>query len=177
MKNLLKVGATAPIILEKDLWENVVKVPNEKQWVYLSFHRFASCPFCNLRTNELIRNYPKFKEKQIEIITIWPSKKELLLEHSNPDSAVFPILSDPKKHLYKAYGVKESSLKGAIRLLKHPRLIWEALTQSNKKLEIDSDPTLMPASFLIDPNGIIRMAYYGKHYVDHPSVKSILSIP
>lgn len=174
MKIQLTTGDIAPIIYSKDLWGNELNVPNQNQWFFLSFHRFATCPFCNLRTNELIRNYPRFQEKQIEIISIWPSKKELLLEHSSPEFSVFPILSDEKKHFYKAYGVTESSLIGGLKMILHPRLIWQAMSKNSKKIAIDSDPTQLPASFLIDPQGTIRMAYYGEHYGDHPKIDAIL---
>ncbi|UZD22792.1 redoxin domain-containing protein [Algoriphagus halophytocola] len=177
MKIQLKSGDITPKIHSKDLWGKEINVPNQNQWFFLSFHRFATCPFCNLRTNELIRNYPKFQEKNIEIISIWPSKKELLLEHSSPTPSVFPILSDEKKHIYKAFGVTESSLIGGLKMILHPTMIWQALSNNPKKPAIDSDPMQMPASFLIDPKGIIRLAYYGAHYGDHPSIDRILSIP
>ena len=40
-------------------------------------------------------------------------------------------------------------------------------------MKIDADPKLMPASFLINPSGEIKMAYYGKHYADHAKVETI----
>lgn len=56
----------------------------------------------------------------------------------------------------------------------HPQLIFNAIRNKHKNIEIDADPKLMPASFLIDPDGIIQLAYHGKHFGDHPKIESIL---
>ncbi len=176
MKKLIKVGDIAPVIDTKDLWGNKISVPANGKWVYLSFHRFAACPFCNLRTNELKRHYESFEKYNIEVIAIWPSDKDSLLHHAGGDKSPFPMLSDKNKNIYRAYGVTESSFIGAVRLLLHPQLIFKALRNKHKNIEVDADPNLMPASFLIDPVGTIQLAYYGKHFGDHPKIESILQI-
>lgn len=176
MNRIIKVGDTAPAFHATDLWGNKVSTPANGKWVYLSFHRFAACPFCNLRTNELIRHYESFEKHNIEVITIWPSDKDSLLRHAGSEKTPFPMLSDKSKSIYKAYGVTESSFMGAIRLLLHPQLIVNAMRNKHKNIEIDADPKLMPASFLVDPDGIVQLAYYGKHFGDHPKIESLLQL-
>ncbi|MDR7127673.1 peroxiredoxin [Algoriphagus sp. 4150] len=176
MKRMIKVGDTAPVIQTTDLWGHKISVPANDKWIFLSFHRFAACPFCNLRTNELIRNYELFEKHTIEVISIWPSDKYKLLNHAGGEKSPFPMLSDENKSIYKAYGVTESSFIGAVRLLLHPQLIVNAIRNEHKNIEVDADPKLMPASFLVDPDGIIQMAYYGKHFGDHPTIESIFLI-
>ena len=173
MKVSLKAGDIAPPIHTADIWDEKVSVPSLSDWTYLSFHRFADCPFCNLRTNELVKNYNQFKQQKIAIVSIWPSEKEKLLQHDRGNSAPFPMLSDQEKIIYKAYGVTESSFLGAARLLLHPSTIANALKNKRKKIEVDADPKLLPASFLISPEGIVAMSFYGKHFGDHPTIQSI----
>lgn len=176
MKKVIKIGDTAPAFDTSDIWGNKISIPENGKWIYLSFHRFAACPFCNLRTNELIRNYESFEKLNIEIITIWPSDKNSLMRHAGSEKSPFPMLSDKNKNIYKAFGVTVSSFLGAFRLLLHPQLIINALRNKHKNIEIDADPKLMPASFLVDPYGVIQLAYYGKHFGDHPKIESILQI-
>lgn len=176
MKKRIKLKDTAPVIHTVDIWGNTVDVPTNGKWTYLSFHRFASCPFCNMRTNELIRNYDGFKARNIEIVSIWPSGKESLLKHIEGQKSAFPIVSDKGKSFYKAYGVTEHSMLGALKLMLHPKLIYKAMKNSSSKIEPDENKDLMPASFLIDPDGKVRMAYYGKHFGDHPDIASIFSV-
>lgn len=174
MKRIIKTGNTAPKIHTTDLWGNKISVPANYTWYYLSFHRFAACPFCNLRTNELTRNYELFKKHNIEVVSIWPSDKDHLLRFIGKEKSPFPMLSDKKRRIYKAYGVIESSLVGGIRLLAHPKILFNAMKNTYKNMSIDEDVKLMPASFLVDPNGVIQMAHYGKHFGDHPKIESIL---
>ncbi|MBK6263850.1 redoxin domain-containing protein [Marivirga sp. S37H4] len=174
MSIIIKVGDNAPAIHATDVWGNNISVPSNDKWIYLSFHRFAACPYCNLRTNELIRHYERFKKLNIEVVSIWPSDKDNLLRHAGSEKTPFPMLSDKNKSIYKAYGVTESSFMGGMRLLLHPQLMLNAIRNKHKNIEIDADPKLMPASFLVDPNGIIQLAYYGKHFGDHPKIELIL---
>jgi peroxiredoxin len=171
---MIKVGDPAPAINTTDVWGNKISVPEKDKWIFLSFHRFAACPFCNLRTAELLRHYEQFKKRNIEIVSVWPSDKDSLLRHAGSDKMPFPMLSDKNKHIYKAYGVTESSWVGAVRLLLHPQLMVKAIKNKQKNIEVDADPKLMPASFLVDPDGMVHLAYYGKHYGDHPKIEFIL---
>ena len=50
--------------------------------VLLSFFRFASCPFCNLRMNELVRRYDEFGD-DFTIIAIFDSPLENLKRHTD----------------------------------------------------------------------------------------------
>ena len=175
MRNVIHVGETAPIIQGVDVWGNSISVPATDKWFYLSFHRFAACPFCQLRTNELIRNYERFQELKVEIVTLWPSSKENLLQFAGNETTSFPLMSDSNKRIYEAYGVTESSFSGAIRLLPHPKLIFNAIKNKRDGIAFDADSNLMPASFLISPDGIVKMAYYGKHFGDHPKIQTILN--
>ncbi|WP_130734504.1 redoxin domain-containing protein [Flavobacterium sp. J27] len=145
------------------------------QWTYLSFHRFAACPFCVLRTRELITNYKHFQEKNIEIISIWPSTIQNMLQYVATETAPFPLIADPKKGIFKQYQVTRSSHLAALKLLFHPVLIYKALKGKYKKITIDADSNLLPAEFLINPEGILVMAYYGKHYGDHLPIEQILN--
>lgn len=176
MNKIIKIGDRAPSIQSIDLWGNPIHVPTQDKWVYLSFHRFAACPFCNLRTNELIMNYESFEKQKIEVVSIWPSSVENLLRHAGKDKTPFPMLSDENKTIYGDYGVVKSSFFGVLKLFLYPRLISKALKHKHKKIVIDADPKLLPASFLIDPAGIIKMVHYGTHIGDHPSIKTILQL-
>ena len=52
----------------------------------------------------------------------------------------------------------------------HPRLMYDAMKGKYKEIEVEADPKLMPASFLIAPDGVVKMAHYG----DHPIIETML---
>lgn len=174
MKNTMHVGDNAPQIAAKDVWDRSVRVPSQREWKYLSFHRFADCPFCNLRTNDLIKNHVLLEKHGIGIVSIWPSKKEYLLHPSSNALPPFPMLSDEGKVLYKKYGVVETSYMGALKLFLHPITMLNALKKKHRNIRVDADPRLLPASFLIDSEGKVKLAHYGSHYADHPTIDFII---
>lgn len=175
MKPIIKPEDKAPAFSVKDIWGKEVTVPSKGRWTYLSFHRFAACPFCNLRTNELIRAYPEFERQNIEVISLWPSSADFLLKYVGDQKSPFPIVSDMEKEIYTSYGVTNSSIKGVLGVMLEPGLMFKAIKNKHKKIEVDAGLALLPASFLIDPQGKIKMAYYGKHIGDHPKLEAVFS--
>ena len=176
MRDLLSAGDIAPSFTTKDIFGNVVSSFQNDKWTFLSFHRFAACPFCTLRTHELMMNYQKFQEMNIEIISLWPSSKSNMLKFIGNETSPFPLVSDVDKEIYQKYKVSKSSFLGMLTTMMHPRIVVAALKGLYKNTKVDADPTLLPADFLIDPNGKIEIAYYGKHFGDHVPIKPLFSL-
>ena len=53
---------------------------NKGKKVMLSFYRYAACPLCNLRVNDLINHYPDFNNKGLEMIAIFQSPTKSILK-------------------------------------------------------------------------------------------------
>ena len=176
MKNLLVAGDIAPSFTTKDILGNDVSSFQNDKWIFLSFHRFAACPFCTLRTHELMMNYQMFCEMNIEIISVWPSSNSNMLKFIGSETSPFSLVSDVDKEIYQKYKVSKSSFLGMLTTMMHPKIVVEALKGLYKNTKVDADPTLLPADFLIDPNGKIELAYYGKHFGDHVPIKQLFSL-
>ena len=132
----------------------------------LSFLRFASCPFCNLRINELVRRFDEFGN-EFTIISVFDSPLDNLTRHAEGHKAPFPILADENNKYYMEYGIEHSvlgMLKGMF--LRMPTLL-KAMFKGYIPIIIKGSLTTMPADFLIDREGIIHLAYYGKDEGDH----------
>lgn len=134
--------------------------------VMLSFFRDASCPFCNLRAYELSRDYSILKAEGLEIIAFFQSSAEHILRYMARYPRPFIIVDDEKMEVYKRYGI-EHSLLGMMRglVLRLPRML-QAM-QKGFLPHLRGNQTLLPADFLIDEDGVIRVAYYGRDIGDH----------
>ena len=132
----------------------------------LSFLRFDSCPFCNLRVNELVRRFDEFGS-DFTIIALFDSPLDNLIRHAEGHRAPFPILADESNKYYREYGI-EHSVSGVLKgiFLRMPTLL-KGMFKEYIPIKIKGSMTTMPADFLIDRNGIIQMAYYGKDEGDH----------
>ncbi len=67
----LKEGSKSIKFSMKDYTDKEVVFEKFKgQKVLLSFFRGASCPFCNLRINQLIKRYTEFEKMNINIMVL-----------------------------------------------------------------------------------------------------------
>ncbi len=166
-------GIAAPDFVQNDIGDSVIQLSNYKgKKVMLSFYRYASCPLCNLRVHELIQQYPAFKEKDLEMLAIFQSPKSSIKEYVGKQDAPFPILPDPEQKLYHLYGVNgdwSKFVKGLIQ----PKKLFATLQNGFLPGKIENDMNMIPADFLIDEQGMIHTAYYGKDASDHLSIKVI----
>ena len=148
-----------------------IKLPDPKRLVHLQFRRFVDCPICNTHIAELRR-----RAHEIEAAGI----KEVIVFHSSPKSirsyhkdVPFVMVGDPKKALYREFGVKASlrflslkALAAAMRGVAHGHL----------GLRLAGGPIGLPGDFLIAPSGQIRAAKYGTHAYDQWSVDELIAL-
>lgn len=133
----------------------------------LSFFRFASCPFCNLRMHELVTNFSQF-HNGFTVVAVFDSPLDNLREHADKHHSPFPVLADTNNAYYKLYDIQHSIwgvMKGMI--FRMPKLMYGMFAKGYVPLKIKGSMTTMPADFLVDRQGIIREAYYGKDEGDH----------
>lgn len=138
----------------------------------LSFFRFASCPFCNLRVHELVQRFDEFGDN-FTVVAVFDSPLDNLIRHAEGHNAPFPILADKSNQYYREYGIEHSvsgMLKGMI--LRMPRLM-KGMFKGYLPIIIKGSLTTMPADFLIDQAGIIQVAYYGKDEGDHLPIEQV----
>ena len=136
------------------------------QKVMLSFYRFASCPFCNLRVQRILNQYDKFEAQGLRMISFWQSPRASILEHVGEHEMPFPLIPDPDRNFYQQYGV-ENSWVGALKVMREPKLIMQAMKDGFNPTSADGKMNQLPADFLLNPDLTIHTAYYGEHIGDH----------
>lgn len=133
----------------------------------ISFMRFASCPFCNLRIHQLVHRYPEFGP-EFTIVAIFDSPLSHLQNQAEGHRAPFPILADEANAAYKAYGVRHS-IAGVLKgmFFRMPTLLKAMFVHGYFPFSFRGSITTMPADFLVDEHGTVQTAYYGKDEGDH----------
>ena len=86
----------------------------------------------------------------------------------------FELLLDPDRTAYGAYGLEHSLLRswGTKTMLTYARLLW----QGRKWRGIQGDSGQLGGDFIVDKNGIIRLAYRSHDPTDRPQVDLLLSV-
>lgn len=167
----LKANQTAIHFICKDIDGKEISISNLKgKKVLLSFYRYSSCPFCNLRISHLIEKHEHYKSKGLVILSIFMSTKEDINKYVGKQKAPFSIISDPKKEIYRLYGV-ESSWFGLFKGFLSIKKMFDAIIKKGYFSALgdmfSNRINGIPADFLIDENSIIHCAYYGKDISDH----------
>lgn len=180
MAQKLKPTEKAPLFEMTSAQGETINLTQYKgKTVLLAFFRFAGCPVCNFRMHELIENYPKLQAKNIEIIAVFESGNKTLISYLTDTKIPFPILGDSSLVLYKKYGTDKSLGKMmATMFKKKPKQEikqGEALF-NGKKYKQDGSMIRIPADFIIDEKGQIKMAHYGKFIGDHIPLEILLNL-
>ena len=164
---MLKTGNQAPQIAALDIYSNEFNLENLKgKKIYLSFLRVASCPFCNLRVNQVIQKHDEWNKKGIITVAIFASSNEEILKYAGKQHPAFTVIGDPKEQFYKQYGIGKS-YPGMFKAFLRLATIFKFTRKGMFTLKAMTEKPILPGDFLIDENGIIQKAYYGKDFGDH----------
>jgi thioredoxin-dependent peroxiredoxin len=169
----LKAGDKAPSFTTSDLDGRSIQLADFRgQKLLLAFFRYASCPLCNLRISELIRHQPEFQTYGLQILAIFQSPLERLRQYAGLQRPPFPVTADPDGGLYRLYGV-ESSWLGFLRGSLRVGALATAASRGFLPGPMDGPKARIPADFLIDPDLVIQIAYYGTDIGDHLPLPNI----
>src|ERR1051326_5544599 len=101
-----KPGDMLPKTVMEAVTGEAINLPDAKRLVHLQFRRFVDCPICNTHIAELRRRAGETEAAGI---------KEVIVFHSSPKSirsyqkdVPFLMVGDPKKTLYREFGVETS---------------------------------------------------------------------
>jgi len=169
----LDAGQVAPDFSVTDIYGNPVSLRSYAgKKLMLSFYRYAGCPFCNLRVHKLTTLAPEWEARGLSLLAVFQSPAASILEHAGAEPRPFPIIPDPEQQLYRRYGVERSWLgfaKSGLRIAE----LSEALRDGIRPGMPEGGMNRVPADFIIDEAGKIRLAYYGKDIGDHLPVEEI----
>ena len=170
----LKAGDKAPDFKLECLDGTTVRLSDYKgKKLFLSFYRFASCPFCNLRVHAIGELYPKI-QNEMEVLGVFESSLDVMKDYIPRHGLAFKIASDTKAVSYKSYGVGHSFMGMLSGMFLRMPTLMKAMFKGYLPLTIDSSLTRMPADFIIDEEGIVLVAYYAKDEGDHLNINEIL---
>src|SRR5829696_4985359 len=127
----------------------------------LMFHRYASCPMCNLRLRDFAQQYPRLHERGLEVVAFFHSAARSIRANAGRQHYPFHLVADPQFRVYRSYGVETSWLRFLLStLLPSFYVDWVRSMRYGFWGGIDWQMGKMPADFLIDPPGVIVKAHY-----------------
>lgn len=148
-------GDVAPDFSLPDARGHVValKILLDRGPVVISFYRGGWCPFCNLELRGLQRVLPEIVQEGASLVAISPQLPDNSLSTQEKNQLTFPVLSDVGNVVAKRFGIV-FTLPTA--LVEANRAIGRDLVEVNGEAGAAQLP--MPATFVLDKSGIIRLA-------------------
>src|SRR3954454_13248950 len=152
----LKEGDVAPDFVLPDTHGHVLALKTllDRGPVVISFYRGSWCPFCNLELRGLQRVLPEIAQMGASLVAISPQLPDSSLSTEEKNQLTFPVLSDVGNIVAKRFGIV-FTLPAA--LVHANKAIGRDLVEINGEAGAAQLP--MPATFILDTNGVIRLAF------------------
>jgi peroxiredoxin len=156
----LKAGDRAPDFRLPDVRGGSVqlKVLLAKGSAVVSFYRGGWCPYCNLELRALQSALPEIRRLGAELVAISPQTPDESLSTAEKNNLAFAVLSDIGSLTAKAYGI-------AFDLAEELRPIYSREGHALPDKNGDNSWVLpIPATYVIDKDGIIALAFVDVDY-------------
>jgi peroxiredoxin len=156
----LKAGDRAPDFSLPDAQGKTVRlsVLLARGPVVLSFYRGGWCPYCNLELRALQRAMPDIGRLGASLVAVSPQTPDESLSTAEKNALAFAVLSDTGSRAAKTFGI-------AFDLADELRPIYTRFNHALPDKNGDDSWVLpLPATFVIDRNGIIALAYVDVDY-------------
>lgn len=168
----LSAGQTAPDFSANDIQGRIyhLKAALTKGPVVLIFIRGQWCPFCNKHLSHLQDSLSLIYGKGATVVVVSPEKSQFIKKTIEKTGAEFSILYDNGYKISDAYDLtfKPDSIT---------RLMYNtALGAKLKEAHSDESERLpVPATFIINENGIIVWRQFDRDYKKRSSINDILN--
>ena len=145
------------------LWQDKVLV--------LAFTRHFGCPQCKEMLDELVTGYPELVGAGLSLAVVTQGTLDQAKEFCAERAPGILCLSDPERKVYASFGLE----RGTFRQTFLSAQVW----RSNRRLKKTrgwntelpppgQDSMLMSGTFVIGPDGLVRLPYYYENIADHP---------
>jgi len=176
MEHKLKPGMNAPnfnytTISQQSL--DFYKTTGSKRSV-IFFLRYIGCPVCHMKIRDILSDHEKFNVAGLQVYVVLQSTPTAVKDGLAGVKMPFTIVCDPEEKVLEHYGVAPGNLFGYLT----PSVIIKAMKASHagfKHGKKEGKEMQLPAVFIINADGKIVCAHYGKNIGDVPDNQVILN--
>ncbi|HSY20230.1 MAG TPA: peroxiredoxin-like family protein [Candidatus Acidoferrales bacterium] len=157
----LEAGDAAPDFILPDVHGEPVRLQAllDKGPVVVVFYRGGWCPYCNLHLRGFQRRLPEFHELGATVVAISPQLPDNSLSTREKDELAFPVLSDVGNKVARQFGIVFELSDGLVELYRKSGHALEDFNGADGSRELP-----VPATFLLDGEGIIHLAHVDVDY-------------
>jgi peroxiredoxin len=137
--------------------------------IVLSFYRGSWCPYCNIELRALQQVLPEIENLGASIVAISPELPDRQIVTEKELALKFPVLTDMGNDVARRFGI----------VYEMPEDLLDVYRERGHELDTVNGPSgantlALPATFVVDRSGTIRMAYIDEDYARRLSVDKVL---
>ncbi len=168
----LKAGDTAPDFTLTDAHGGRVNFVDtlEHGPVVLSFYRGGWCPYCNLELQALQQALPQIRDLGAQLMAVSPELPDQTLSTAEKHALAFTVLSDQGNRVARGFGIV-FTLPEALRPIYAKFGIDLPAWNGDGSFELP-----VPATYVIDRNGIILDGFVNTDYMQRMEPERIIDI-
>lgn len=137
--------------------------------VVIAFYRGQWCPYCNLELRTLQKYLPEIEELGAKLIAISPQTPDNSLSTTEKNELTFEVLSDVGNQVAKQFGL-------VFAVVEELRPIYEKFGIDLPGHNGDESFELpIPATYIINSNGVIVHAFVEPDYTQRSDPKDIIT--
>ncbi|GIZ14161.1 peroxiredoxin-like family protein [Capnocytophaga catalasegens] len=165
----LKQGEKAKDFTLKNAKGESIRLYNllEKGAVVLTWYRGGWCPYCNVALQKLQDELPQIKKQGATLVALTPEFPDYSLTTKEKNKLQFEVLTDVNNNVARSYGV-------VFTLDSKTTKRYEEDLQLSLHNGTNSSELPIPATYIIDKNGIIRYAYVNPDYKQRADAKVVV---
>jgi len=156
-----KIGDAAPDFILPDVQGEPVRLRAllDQGPVVVVFYRGGWCPYCNLHLRGFQRRLQEFRELGATVVAISPQLPDNSLSTREKDELTFPVLSDVGNKVARQFGIVFKLSDELVELYRKSGHALEDFNGADGSRELP-----VPATFLLDGEGTIRLAQVNVDY-------------
>jgi thioredoxin-dependent peroxiredoxin len=163
----LSTNIIVPVFRLQDVFGRTIDLDDYRDnKVLIAFFRHAGCPFCNLRVHALMKGHEELSTHGMKMIFFFESKQSIILRSSfHKGVSPVPIISDPQKIWYNAYGLEQStgkSVKSHLTSFVQTVIRAKSCGLPVHAMASGESFSTMPAEFLLGPGLVVRKFHYSE---------------
>ena len=141
----------------------------KKGKVVIVFYRGQWCPVCKPHLKKLQDSLKEIENKGATVLLITPEKQDNIQKTILKTNVTIPVLYDKDYKIMEQFDVAFLPSKGL-------RIMYNTLLMANlKNAQSDDSQTLpVPATYVIEPDGIIKWRHFDRNYAKRANNKDIL---
>jgi peroxiredoxin len=141
-----------------------------------TFIRYLGCIFCRAQVKELRDRQAEIERAGLQIVIVTPERPLPSREFAEQFALPFPLLTDPRREAYRAYGLTEATRGQLVRPHVWVRAAGIAVRGTMQGKPDNRASRQLPGTAIVDMHGRLRFLHHADDPSDHLPLARLIDV-